>query len=354
MNTIWKYFKAELFLAPIIIALMAFFYGIEGGLVATTVLAILEISVSFDNAVVNATLLENMNEKQRKWFLVWGMVIAVAFMRLLFPILIVSVTAWISPLEALHLAIAKPAEYAAHVQSAHITIAGFGGAFLMMLFAEQFIDEEKDEHWVGFIETKLAALGKIEMAQVAFTLIVVALFSLIVPADHKFEFVIASMVGIIANVLVGGIKKLMEGQNEAAMASGVATGVAASAGIAALVHIEVVDASFSFDGVIGAFALSNNFIVIAAGLGIGALFVRSLTIYLTEGGVLNTLRYLEHGAFWAIGVLAAIMFVNTAYEVPEWFTGLIGAVLIVAAGYHSIRANKADAIAEAKTEQVAN
>lgn len=347
MNTVLKYFKAELILAPLIIAVMAFFYGFEGGLVATTVLAILEISVSFDNAVVNATLLENMDEKQRKWFLVWGMVIAVGIMRLVFPIVIVSLTAWINPWEALTLAFTKPAEYAEHVKAAHVTIAGFGGAFLMMLFAEQFIDEEKDEHWVGFIEKHLAALGKIEMAQVAFTLIVVALFSFIVPAEHKFEFVIAAVVGIIANVIVGGIKTLMEGNNAAQAATGV---IAASSGIAALVHIEVVDASFSFDGVIGAFALSNNFIVIAAGLGIGALFVRSLTIYLTEGGVLSTLRYLEHGAFWAVGVLAAIMFINTAYEVPEWFTGLIGAVLIVAAGYHSIRANKADAAAPAVAE----
>jgi uncharacterized protein len=339
MKTLWKYFKWELILAPIVILAMTFFYGLQGGLVATTVLAILEISVSFDNAVVNAGLLEPMTEKQRKWFLLWGMVIAVVGMRLLFPIVIVSLTAWISPIEALRLAFTAPKEYSDHVQSAHYTIAGFGGAFLLMLFAAQFIDADKDEHWFGFIEKHLATLGKIKMAQAAFTLVIVAVFTALMPAEHKVEFVLAALVGIVANIIVGGIKDVMEGSVEAT-ASGVVSGVAASAGIAGLVHIEVVDASFSFDGVIGAFALSNQFIVIAAGLGIGALAVRSLTIFLVDGKALTTLRYLEHGAFWAVGTLGMIMFVNPIFEVPEWFTGIIGAAFIAAAALHSLHVNK--------------
>lgn len=349
MNNIWKYFKAEIILAPIVIAFMTFFYGIQGGLVATTVLAILEISVSFDNAVVNAALLEPMTQKERNWFLTWGMVIAVGFMRLLFPVIIVCITAMINPWEALKLAFTAPAQYAAHVQAAHIVISGFGGAFLMMLFAQQFIDAEKDEHWIPGVEHILAKIGNAKFAPTIFTVVLLVLASIIVEQAHQVEFLIAGAVGIVANLAVGALKSVMEGKLEAG-AAGVTAGVAASAGIAGLVHLEVVDASFSFDGVIGAFALSNQFIVIAAGLGIGALAVRSLTMWLVDGKALATLRYLEHGAFWAIGVLSAIMLVSPSYEVPEWFTGIIGAVIIGIAVIHSLRANKADAANEVVAE----
>ena len=90
----------------------------------------------------------------------------------------------------------------------------------------------------------------------------------------------------------------------------------------------MLDASFSFDGVIGAFALSNNLFVIAIGLGIGAMFVRSLTIMLVEQGTLTEYRYLEHGAFYAIIALGVIMFLKTVMPFPEAVTGLVGAAFI--------------------------
>lgn len=347
MNTFLKYFKSELILAPVVIVLMTFFYGIQAGLFTVVELAIVEISLSFDNAVVNASLLEPMAEKQRKWFLTWGMLIAVLGMRLLFPIVIVSITAWITPWQALMLALHAPAQYAAHVQSAHITIAGFGGAFLMMLFAEKFIDEEKDEHWIPGIEPILAMFGKVKFAQTAFTILLVLLASCMVADENRVELLVSGLVGVVANLLVGLLKQHMEGKLEAGV-----TGVAIGAGVAGLIHLEIVDASFSFDGVVGAFALSHQFIIIAAGLGLGALAVRSLTIMLVDGGHLSELRYLESGAFWAIGVLAVIMLVSPSYEIPDWFTGFIGAVIIGIAVVHSLLANKADALAEAPVTEV--
>ena len=111
----------------------------------------------------------------------------------------------------------------------------------------------------------------------------------------------------------------------------------------------MLDASFSFDGVIGAFALSNNLFVIAIGLGIGAMFVRSLTLLLVERGTLTEYRYLEHGAFWAILSLAAIMFLETVRHVPEGVTGLIGAAFLGVAFWSSLRHNRAVAPAHADT-----
>ena len=102
------------------------------------------------------------------------------------------------------------------------------------------------------------------------------------------------------------------------------------------------DASFSFDGVIGAFALSNNMIIIALGLSVGAMFVRSMTIHLVRTGTLAQYRYLEHGAFWAIIALGLIMLLSAKFHISESITGLIGAALIGLAFWSSVRANRAD------------
>ena len=120
------------------------------------------------------------------------------------------------------------------------------------------------------------------------------------------------------------------------------TGDVAKAGFGAFLYLEVLDASFSFDGVIGAFALTNNLIIIAIGLGIGAMFVRSMTVYLVRKGTMSEYRYLEHGAFYAIVALAVIMYINTFSHIPEVITGLIGAVLIGLAFWSSVRWNRAN------------
>ena len=102
----------------------------------------------------------------------------------------------------------------------------------------------------------------------------------------------------------------------------------------------MLDATFSFDGVIGAFAVSKDIIVIAVGLGLGALYIRTLTVYLVRQGTLAKYRYLEHGAHYAIGVLAVLLFISAEVHVPEVITGTIGALLILGAFFSSVRANR--------------
>jgi len=116
---------------------------------------------------------------------------------------------------------------------------------------------------------------------------------------------------------------------------------AGTAGFASFAYLEVLDASFSFDGVIGAFAITNNLFIIALGLGIGAMFVRSLTIKLVEVGTLQTYTYLEHGAFWAIGALSLIMYLSAAgNHIPEVVSGTVGLVLIAASFVTSVISNR--------------
>lgn len=97
---------------------------------------------------------------------------------------------------------------------------------------------------------------------------------------------------------------------------------AAKGGFGAFLYLEVLDASFSFDGVIGAFALTQNLFIIAIGLGIGAMYVRSMTVMLVEKGTLSEYRYLEHGAFYAILILSVVMYFQTLMHIPEVITGL--------------------------------
>ena len=105
-------------------------------------------------------------------------------------------------------------------------------------------------------------------------------------------------------------------------------------------YLELLDASFSFDGVIGAFAITSDPIIIAIGLGVGAMYVRSLTIYLVNKGTLANYVYLEHGAHWAIGALAVLLLVTIGHHIPEVVTGLIGVGFIAAAFYWSVRENR--------------
>ena len=153
-------------------------------------------------------------------------------------------------------------------------------------------------------------------------LLAMYVISRFIPVEEAMTYITSGIFGLLTYIAVHALGVLLEGDGDAA------TGAAARSGLASFLYLEVLDASFSFDGVIGAFALSNNLFIIALGLGIGAMFVRSMTIMLVDKGTLTQYRYLEHGAFYAIIALAAIMLLSVRFEIPETITGLIGATLI--------------------------
>ena len=299
-------------------------------------LSVLEVSLSFDNAVVNAVVLGEMDAVWQKRFLTWGMVIAVFGMRIVFPLAIVAIAAGIGPMEALRISLTDPARYEHIVSGAHVGIAGFGGAFLAMVGLSFFFDGEKDVHWITWLERRLALMGDIKAAEIAILLVAVYGISLLLPPAEALTFLGASALGIVTFIAVEAIGTLLEMQDAAQKAAGQMV----RSGLGGFLYLNVLDASFSFDGVIGAFALSNNMVVIALGLSIGAMFVRSLTLLLVRQGTLAEYRYLEHGAFWAIIALAGIMLVSARVEIPETVTGLIGAALIALSLWWSIRHNR--------------
>ena len=284
------------------------------------VLSVLEISLSFDNAIVNAKILKDMDAVWRRRFLTWGILIAVFGMRIIFPLAIVAIAASLDPWSALQLAISQPQEYARILTDAHVGIAAFGGAFLFMVGLSYFFDVEKDVHWFRALERRLTRVAVVQGAAVFLVLLTLVLFSRALPAEEGAVFLQAGIWGLLTFLAVGALGDIMD-------ATQAQMDVVHKAGAASFLYLEVLDASFSFDGVIGAFALSNNLFVIAIGLGIGAMYVRSMTIMLVDRGTLGHYRYLEHGAFYAILALALIMFCQTLVHIPEVLTGLNGAGL---------------------------
>lgn len=297
------------------------------------VLAVLEISLSFDNAIVNANKLKDMTPVWQQRFLTWGIIIAVFGMRIVFPLLIVVIAAQIGPIEAIILAAREPAEYARIMNDAHLPIAAFGGTFLMMVGLTYFFNHEKDVHWIEWLEKHMARSASIKGIEIALVLLLILLFSNLLEGEESTTFVYSAIYGLVTFLAVEVLGGLLD-------ASQKTMSEAAKGGLGAFIYLEVLDASFSFDGVIGAFALTQNLFIIAIGLGIGAMYVRSMTIMLVEKGTLAEYRYLEHGAFYAILILSVIMYVQTLFHIPEVITGLGGAALIGISLWSSIKYNR--------------
>ncbi|KOV92210.1 membrane protein [Streptomyces sp. NRRL B-3648] len=346
----------------------AAFYGGWTAFGIVAILAVLEISLSFDNAVVNAGILKKMSAFWQKIFLTVGVLIAVFGMRLVFPVVIVAISAKMGPIEAVDLALNNKDRYQQLVTDAHPAIAAFGGMFLLMIFLD-FIFEDRDIQWLRWIERPLAKLGKVDMLSVCIALIVLLITSFTfathahqhggVHVDKAQTVLIAGIAGLITYMVVGGLSGYFEDkleeeeereheEEEEAARSGKQKPAIVLAGQAAFfmfLYLEVLDASFSFDGVIGAFAITNDIVLMALGLGIGAMYVRSLTVYLVRQGTLDDYVYLEHGAHYAIGALAVILMVTIQHEINEVVTGLVGVVLIAWSFFSSVRRNRALAAA---------
>jgi len=335
----------------------------HGGLTALfllVVLAVLEVSLSFDNAIINAAVLQQMSVFWQRMFLTVGILIAVFGMRFVFPLVIVWATAGLDPVRALELALNPPPNHALEfpdgspsyeklVIAAHPAIAAFGGTFLLMLFLD-FVFYDRDIKWLKWIEIPFARIGRLGQVSVAVVAIVLILTStqLTHSSDERATVLIAGLLGLVTYLVVNGLSRAFRPSGLDAVAAGagptaLAGKAVGKAGLMMFLYLEVLDAAFSFDGVTGAFAITSDPIVIALGLGlVGSMFVRSITIYLVQQEALDRYVYLEHGAHWAIGALAVIMLlsIEPRFEVPDAVTALVGVVFIGAAFTWSVLRNR--------------
>lgn len=305
----------------------------------TLVLLALEISLSFDNAVVNARVLEQLSPGQQRFFLTWGLVIPVFGVRFLGPLLLVALAGGVGLGDALEAALHHPDHYRELLELAEPRILAFGGMFLLMVFLRYFFDEAKTLHWVKLLEARLAEAGRIESLEVALAVAVLLAVALSLPRELRGDVLISGLVGLVLQILSTSLAQFFGG-DAATMGR-----LAASGGLASLVYLELLDASFSLDGTIGAFAITSQLPLILTGLGLGALFIRSLTVLLTRERALDRLIYLEHGAHYAIGalgflMLAGVVIARWGLHVPEWLSGLIGVVLLALSLWDSLRQAK--------------
>jgi hypothetical protein len=321
----WKIFIFPS-VVTIVVGLCALLWGGVHALLLVALLAVLETTLSFDNAVVNAKVLSRMNDVWQSRFLTWGIPIAVFGTRFLLPILIVAAAAGLSPYEVLLLALFDSAAYGIALAHAHIAIASFGSAFLLLVSLKYFFNEKKTVHWFNGIERYFSRWGGIEAIEIAMVLFALLVCAFLLP-EEAVAILFAGLIGVLLSIVMEGVTESFSSNTNVARV-----------GLALFVYLNILDSAFSLDGVVGAFAITALLPVIIGGLGIGALFVRAFTVTLVRAHTLESLPYLEHGAHYAIFGLALTMLASLFVHVPEVITGLIGFIFIALAYWSSRRA----------------
>lgn len=273
-------------------------------------LCLFETISSIDNAIINAEVLATMREKARKWFLIWGLFIAVFLIRGLLPWLIVwAVLPGLGPIGALTATFSSdPAVHQAIETSTPILLIG-GGTFLVFLFF----------HWL-FLEPKHYGLRgeKFFMRQgVWFYAVVSILLTAIVwfALQQNPLMAFGAVVGSTAFFITHGFKENAAQSERELMREGLSD-------ISKIFYLEVIDATFSIDGVLGAFAFTLSVPLILLGNGLGALVVRELTLGNIER--VKKYIYLKNGAMYSILFLGAIMLSDSfGLHIPSWFSPVI-------------------------------
>lgn len=305
-------------------AIVGAFFGLGvSAALSIIVLIAIEISFSFDNAIINAKVIERLSPFWQKLFLTVGILFAIFFMRLVLPILIVMISAGLSWATVVNDALHHPEVYSQHLAEAHVNIAAFGGSFLLLLTIYFFLDDERTRLWLHQIERPLQRIGGtiwLPPLIASLVLLVVAFF-----AGHEAKEVLTA--GFFGIGLYLGIKLIIDTLGHfTPKEQKIYTGWSA---FFAFMYLEILDASFSLDGVIGAFAITDQILLIVLGLGVGAVWIRSLTVYLVRENTLKSYVYLEHGAHYAIFALSVALLGSIFIEVPEVITGFVGISILV-------------------------
>jgi uncharacterized protein len=211
------YFRSSILVTVAGLSLGAFLgwktTGSLAGALSTTflvaVLAVLEVSLSFDNAIVNAKVLKEMDLIWRRRFITWGIPIAVFGMRVVFPLVIVAISTRINPFSALVLAATDPDQYSRVLTGAHVSVSAFGGAFLAMVGLKHFFDHEKDVHWIAVVEHPLTRLGRIEAVELGLVLLLLYAVSSWLLEHEKVSFLISGIFGLVSYIAVDGISAVL-------------------------------------------------------------------------------------------------------------------------------------------------
>ena len=289
-------------------------------------LCLFEIISSIDNAVINAEILGTMDEKSRKWFLFWGFIIAVVVVRGLLPWAIVWATVpSLGPIGAFTAALSGNAGVHAAVESAAPVLLAGGGIFLVFLFFHWLFLEDKNIGLRG--ERFFARHGVWFFSTVAVILAGVVYFALKVSSALAF----GAIIGSTAYFIVHGFKENAEKAEEA-----MREGRGSMGSISKLLYLEIIDATFSIDGILGAFAFTLSVPLILIGNGIGAYILRRLTVSNIDR--IKQYVYLKNGAMYSIFALGIVMLGDAfGATIPEWVSPALTLVIV---GYFFLKSRK--------------
>jgi hypothetical protein len=288
-------------------------------------LCLFETITSIDNAIINAEVLSTMSQKARRWFLVWGLLFAVFVIRGALPWLIVWIsTPALGPVGALTATFSSdPAVVAAIEQSAPILLIG-GGTFLVFLFFHWLFLEEKTFGLRG--ERYIATKGVWFFAIVSIILAAIVWMAL----GRNSMMAFGAVIGSTAFFIVHGFRQNAEEQ-ERKMVSGDISDVSK------IFYLEIIDATFSIDGVLGAFAFTMAVPLIIIGSGLGAFIVREMTVRNVDS--IKKYRYLKNGAMYSIFCLGIIMILDSfGFGIPAFVSPIITFGVVGYFLYMSIRA----------------
>ena len=288
-------------------------------------LVVFEVVNSVDNAVVNATVLKTMSVLWRKRFLFIGIFTSVFLVRFLLPLAIVGISVPNISLQEMFLAFSGQSDVAARaIEIQKPVILAFGGVFLLFLYLHWLFLEKKEPL---FIERFLKEKHGVWFFAIASVLLVLIMYL----ARANSTMMLAAAIGSATFFIVYGLKETAE-KNEAHLLAG-GNGLS---NLSKFVYLEVLDTTFSFDGVVGAFAFTINLLLILIGLGIGAIVVRELTIKGIDS--ISKYKYLKNGALTSIGFLGIFMLIESfTIELPAYIPTLITFLVIGVAFYQSNR-----------------
>lgn len=296
-------------------------------------LCLFEVISSVDNAIINAHVLKTLPEKFKKFFLFWGLIIAVFAVRGVLPFVIV----WLanpalSFVEVISFVFHPTAEIESYVEKSQSLLLLAGGVYLFMVFLGWLFTEEK--RYAFLVERFL------HKQSVWFYAFASLFFTIVVWVSLKVNPILAlsAAIGSTAFFITDGFKKNAEVKEKELLSGSMSA-------ISKLLYLEVLDATFSIDGVIGAFAFTISIPLIFLGNGLGALVVREMTIKGVDA--ISKFAFLKNGAMYSIGVLGGIMVLEAfGKHYPFWLAPLNTTLLLVIFMWLSLRELKAAAKAK--------
>lgn len=319
---------------------VGFSFG-TSALLAMVTLTALEIAFSFDNALANARVLKRMKRFWRHMFMSVGIIVAVFGARLVLPVVIVAAAAQLPVGAIADLALFEPEVYADILRSAYPLIAAFGGTFLLMIFLDYLFGRTHTARSLHAIEG-VSILRNTEVLVVCGVLLLVSMPL----AAMQQEVFFAGCLGAFLYIGMRQLSDFFAARHEQPTRSKV---VLKHTGFFTFLYLELLDATFSLDGVVSAFALTPNVLLIAAGLGAGAIWVRAITIYFVRRPIPSYYEHLDKGVHYAIGALGMLLLVGIRVDVPDLLAESVALAIIGVACLASVWAKRHPRVAAVKS-----